>query len=44
MAGHLGEGRVRPTLEVTFTGLPPHLRKVKDKETELALLDPEPAS
>jgi len=36
-AGHLGEGRVRPTLEVIMTESPAHLRKVKDAETGLAL-------
>src|SRR3954454_94741 len=28
MAGHLGEGHVRPTLEVIVTELPSHLRKI----------------
>jgi predicted DNA-binding protein with PD1-like motif len=41
MAGHLGEGHVRPTLEVILTESPAHLRKVKDKETGLALIRPE---
>ena len=33
MAGHLGEGHVRPTLEVIVTESPVHLRKIKDVET-----------
>ena len=37
-AGHLGEGHVRPTLEVIVTESPAHLRKVKDDETGLALI------
>ncbi len=39
-AGHLGEGHVRPTLEVIITESPAHLRKVKDDETGLALIRP----
>ena len=39
-AGHLGEGHVRPTLEVVVTENPAHLRKVKDTETGLALIRP----
>jgi predicted DNA-binding protein with PD1-like motif len=39
-AGHLGEGHVRPTLEVVVTESPTHLRKVKDTETGLALIRP----
>ena len=39
-AGHLGEARVRPTLEVIVTESPVHLRKVKDAETGLALIKP----
>jgi uncharacterized protein len=39
-AGHLGEARVRPTLEVIVTESPAHLRKVKDAETGLALIKP----
>lgn len=39
MAGHLGEGHVRPTLEVILTESPAHLRKVKDPETGLALIE-----
>ena len=38
-AGHLGEGHVRPTLEVIITESPAHLRKVKDDET-VALIRP----
>jgi predicted DNA-binding protein with PD1-like motif len=41
MAGHLGEGHVRPTLEVIVTESPAHLRKKKDRETGLALIRPE---
>lgn len=40
MAGHLGEGRVSPTLEVILTESPAHLRKAKDPETGLALIRP----
>ena len=39
-AGHLGEGHVRPTLEVVVTESPAHLRKVRDTETGLALIRP----
>jgi len=39
MAGHLGEAHVRPTLEVIVTESPAHLRKKKDRETGLALID-----
>jgi predicted DNA-binding protein with PD1-like motif len=39
-AGHLGEGHVRPTLEVIVTENPGHLRKVKDPESGLALINP----
>ncbi|HEY7551099.1 MAG TPA: PPC domain-containing DNA-binding protein [Hyphomicrobiaceae bacterium] len=39
MAGHLGAGHVRPTLEVILTESPAHLRKVKDPETGLALIE-----
>ena len=38
MAGHLGEAHVRPTLEVIVTENPAHLRKRKDPETGLALI------
>jgi predicted DNA-binding protein with PD1-like motif len=41
MAGHLGEGHVRPTLELIVTESPVHLRKLKDRETGLALIRPE---
>jgi predicted DNA-binding protein with PD1-like motif len=41
MAGHLGEAHVRPTLEVILTESPNHLRKVKDAETGLALIQPQ---
>ena len=39
-AGHLGEGHVRPTLEVIVTESPAHLRKAKDAESGLALIKP----
>jgi predicted DNA-binding protein with PD1-like motif len=38
MAGHLGEGHVRPTLEVIVTEAPAYLQKVHDMETGLALI------
>jgi predicted DNA-binding protein with PD1-like motif len=38
MAGHLGEGRVRPTLEVILSESPVHLRKKHDPESGLALI------
>ena len=38
MAGHLGKGHVRPTLEVILTESPAHLRKSKDPESGLALI------
>jgi predicted DNA-binding protein with PD1-like motif len=37
--GHLLEGHVRPTLEVILTESPAHLRKSRDPETGLALID-----
>jgi hypothetical protein len=39
VGGHLLEGHVRPTLEVTLTEPPSYLRKKKDPETGLALID-----
>jgi predicted DNA-binding protein with PD1-like motif len=39
LAGHLFEARVRPTLEVVLTESPVHLRKRKDPESGLALID-----
>jgi len=36
--GHLIEGRVRPTLEVTLVESPRHLRRKHDPETGLALI------
>ncbi len=42
MAGHLGTGHVRPTLEVIVTESPVHLRKRKDAESGLALIRLEP--
>jgi predicted DNA-binding protein with PD1-like motif len=41
LAGHLGEGRVRPTLELIVTESPAHLRKIKDPQTGLALIRPD---
>jgi predicted DNA-binding protein with PD1-like motif len=41
MAGHLGEGHVRPTLELIIEESPAHLCKVKDPETGLALIQPQ---
>ncbi|MGD9614292.1 MAG: PPC domain-containing DNA-binding protein [Alphaproteobacteria bacterium] len=39
VGGHLIEGHVRPTLEITLIEPPAHLRKRKDPETGLALID-----
>jgi len=41
LAGHLGSGRVRPTLEVVVTEAPAHLHKLKDPASGLALIRPE---
>jgi predicted DNA-binding protein with PD1-like motif len=41
LAGHLGKGVVRPTLEIVLTESPAHLRKKFDPETGLALIDAE---
>jgi len=38
--GHLLEGRVWPTLELVLTETPGHLRRRRDAETGLALIDP----
>jgi predicted DNA-binding protein with PD1-like motif len=38
LAGHLQEGRVRPTLEVIVTESPTHLCKAKDPASGLALI------
>jgi len=38
--GHLVEGLVRPTLEVTVTELPAHLRRHKHPELGVALIEP----
>ena len=38
LAGHLGSGHVRPTLELIITESPAHLRKVHDAESGLALI------
>ncbi len=40
LAGHLLEAHVRPTLEVILTEHPAHLRKHRDPESGLALIDP----
>lgn len=40
LAGHLGRGEVRPTLEVMIHEAPAHLRKAKNPETGLALIRP----
>jgi hypothetical protein len=37
--GHLIEGRVRPTLEITLTETPAHLVRKKQPELGLALID-----
>jgi predicted DNA-binding protein with PD1-like motif len=39
VGGHLLEGHVRPTLEITLIEPPAHLRKHKDPESGLALID-----
>jgi predicted DNA-binding protein with PD1-like motif len=41
LAGHLGKGVVRPTLEIIMIESPAHLRKKFDPESGLALLDAE---
>lgn len=41
IAGHLAEGKVRPTLEVILTESPEHLRKRHDPSSGLALIRPE---
>jgi predicted DNA-binding protein with PD1-like motif len=41
LAGHLGEGHVRPTLEIVLTESPTALRKVHDPASGLALIRPE---
>lgn len=38
LAGHLGSGLVRPTLEVIVTESPAHLQKQKDPQSGLALI------
>jgi predicted DNA-binding protein with PD1-like motif len=38
--GHLVEGHVRPTLEVTVTELPAHLRRHKHPDLGVALIEP----
>ncbi len=40
LAGHVLEAHVRPTLEVVLTESPAHLRKRRDPESGLALIDP----
>lgn len=39
LAGHLKSGHVRPTLELVVTESPAHLRRRKDPESGLALID-----
>jgi uncharacterized protein len=39
LSGHLLSGTVRPTLEIVLTEAPRHLRKRKDKESGLNLID-----
>jgi predicted DNA-binding protein with PD1-like motif len=39
VGGHLLEGHVEPTLELVLTESPAHLRRRKDEETGLALID-----
>jgi uncharacterized protein len=39
LGGHLLEAQVRPTLEVVINESPAHLRKRKDPESGLALID-----
>ncbi len=39
LGGHLLKARVRPTLEVVINESPAHLRKRKDPESGLALID-----
>lgn len=39
LAGHLEEGHVRPTLEIIVTESPAHLRKRRDTESGLALIE-----
>ena len=38
LAGHLGSGRVRPTLEIILTESPAHLQKAHDPVSGLALI------
>jgi len=38
LAGHLGEARVRPTLELIVTEAPAHLQKRVDRDSGLALI------
>lgn len=40
LAGHLGAGRVRPTLEIVLREMPHHLRKKSDPASGLALIAP----
>jgi predicted DNA-binding protein with PD1-like motif len=37
--GHFLHGRVWPTLEMIVSEMPAHLRRIKDEETGLALID-----
>jgi predicted DNA-binding protein with PD1-like motif len=42
VGGHLLEAQVRPTLEIIFIQAPSYLRKRRDPETGLALIDIDP--
>jgi predicted DNA-binding protein with PD1-like motif len=42
--GHLMAGMVRPTLEVVLTDTPTHLRRKKNADIGIALIDLDPAS
>jgi uncharacterized protein len=42
--GHLMKGTVRPTLEVVLTDTPTHLRRKKNADIGIALIDLDPAS
>ena len=44
LAGHLGSGHVRPTLEVILTESPAHLRERLDPQSGLALIHPQAES
>jgi uncharacterized protein len=42
--GHLMKGTVRPTLEVVLTDTPTHLRRKKNADIGIALIDVDPAT